>query len=361
MKSRLIYPDQKGMPALAGISDVQFGRLMSNLLLGLILIALLAACTSSDDESAQTGEVGGTEVITGEPQESSSAGTDLPTIAAKPSPVSSMLPGMTVTDFVVVSSRRTGRTVMEYVLGLKVSSSSTPYDGVLATLSGVPSHITVIDNSATIGKVPPNSTILSQDTFTLLVDLSISTSFDDFIWIIDGDVNTPPPPPPPGSRPDAPGIYMNIDDLRIPGEATSDSHQNWIELTSVMDGIRREGLAAGSSRRRSSFVFDGLEVTKLLDKSGPKLREAIAQGTIFTEVEIDIIASCGGNTYTAFAITLSIARIDGFASSAEADRVPGETVSFEYTRIETMYTPVRPDCGLEPPIYATQDGEILEL
>lgn len=357
MKSHLIYPGQKRMPALACITDVQIARLLLNLSLGLVLVMLLSACTSSDGESDQTGDS-----VTEEQQNTSTADSNLPTIAAQPSPVSSMLPGMTVTDFVVVSTRRTGRTVMEYVLGLKISnSSSTPYDGVLATLSGVPGHITVTDNSVTIGKVPPNSTILSQDTFTLLVDLSISTSFDDFIWIIDGSSSTPPPPPNPGSRPDAPGIYMNIDDLSIPGEATSDSHQNWIELTSVMDGIRREGLSAGASRRRSSFVFDGLEVTKSLDKSSTKLREAIARGTIFTEVEIDIIASCGGNTYTAFAITLSIARIDGFASAADADQVPDEAISFDYTRIETMYTPVRSDCALESPIYATQDGAILDL
>lgn len=166
----------------------------------------------------------------------------------------------------------------------------------------------------------------------------------------------------PGERPSTPGKFMNIDDLRIPGEATSDSHRDWIELTSVMDGMHREGLdASGSNRRRSSVVFDGFHVGKLLDRSSPKLREAIADGTIFTEVEIDIVASCGGNAYTAFAITLSTARIEQLESKGGRKEKSSENISFNYSRMETIYTPVNDDCSLDAPVFSTQDGELLEL
>jgi type VI secretion system Hcp family effector len=275
---------------------------------------------------------------------------------------STMLPGLDVSDFIIVSSRRTGRTIKEYVLKLKVSnSSSVRYQDVVASLVGAPQHIAIIDGVAKVGEVPPNSTILSEDTFTIRVNLAISTSFDDFVWLFDGDIKSPPPPSP-QEGPTSAGIFMNIDDLRIPGDSASESHRNWIELTEVMDGLRREGLgAAGTSRSRSSFIFDGLQAIKDIDSSTPMLRQAIAEGIIFTEVKIDIIRSCDGNLYTALAITLSTTRIDGINLEGSGEALPVEEIAFDYTRIESMYTPVDDDCSLGSPIYSTQDGELLEL
>jgi len=285
-------------------------------------------------------------------------------IAAMPSAMSVILPGLVVTDYVVVSSRRTGRTRMEYVLRLKISNSgSDSYDDVMATLLFVPNHILIVDSIATIGKVPANSTILSPDSFTVDVNLAESTLFEDLVWLIEGDVSSPPPPSPPGPRPTRAGIFMSIDNNSIPGESNSDSHRDWIELTRIMEGLHRDGAASssGGSRLRSSFVFDGVQVMKLLDRSSPKLRQALAQGEIFGEVKIDVIKACGGNPYTAYAITLSIARIEALSLQAEDFNRPTEELAFNYTRIETMFTPVDRSCTLLPPIYSTQDGEILEL
>ena len=120
-------------------------------------------------------------------------------------------------------------------------------------------------------------------------------------------------------------------------------------------------VASGSSRRRTSFIFDGLQAIKDVDVSTVKLREAITDGTIFTEVKIDIVRSCGGSPYTAFAITLSIARLEELKMTGGGEEVPVEELAFNYTRIETMYTPVDHNCSLGAPIYSTQDGELLEL
>ena len=333
---------------------------------------LLGGCTGESESSGTQSEVAQTQGSGAANVSSGNAASDnaaadsangIAGIAAMPSPQSSLLPGLAVTDFILDSSRRTGRTTKEYVLRLKLSNSSaTRYENVVATLVGAPAHIVIVDGIASVGDVPPNATILSEDTFTVRINLAISTSFDDFVWQIQGDISTPPPPPPPGGAPSVPGIYMNIDDLRIPGESTSASHRNWIELTEVMDGIRREGLgASGSTRRRTSFTFDGVHVGKLIDRSSLKLREAILAGTIFTEVKIDVVRSCGGNAYTAFALTLSIARIENFESVITREEQSRENLSFDFSRIETMYTPVNDDCSLDSPIYSTQDGELLKL
>ena len=338
----------------------------------LLLAAMVAlsGCTSeSGDSETETLEnrAGGDAPASGDdvPQGEDEGGATGFAIrfAVSPSAQSTLLPGLGVTDFVVVSTRRIGRTTMEYVLKLKVSNaSSTRYKDAVATLESTPAHIVIIDGIAVIGDVPSNSTVLSQDSFTINVNLAIATSFDDFVWRIDGDVLPPPQPPPPGETPAQSGIFMNIDDLSIKGESTSASHPEWIVLSAVMDGLRRDGLgSSGSGRSRAQFVFDGVQVIKELDRSTPKLREAIADGRIFTEVQIDIIRSCGGNFYTAFAITLGIARLDELSLNGNAAERPVEQLAFNYTRISTMYTPVEDDCSLGAPVFSTQDGELLEL
>lgn len=358
-------------------ADARGTPLTQLLRLAVLVLVLVAAsgCTGgseseSQDEVAVT-ESGGI----GDPNDATSvddSGSDddgnggstasLVSIAAMPSPLSTMLPGLIVTDFVVVSSVPTGRTTMEYVLRLKISnSSSQTYRDVQATLQGAPQHIVIIDDVATVGDVPPNSTILSSDSFIVDVNLALNTSFDDFVWLIEGDVKPPPPPQPPGPRPGAAGIFMKIEDPEIAGESKSDSHRDWIVLTSVMEGLHRDNLSSGSTRRRSSFVFDGTHVGKLLDRSSPKLRETLADGTIFGEVRIEIVEDCGGNLYTPLVLTLTTAALERLSLHAEQSDRPTENLSFNYSRIEAMYTPVEDDCTLLPPLFSTQDGELLKL
>jgi len=276
-------------------------------------------------------------------------------------PALEALPVLKVTDYVVVSTRRTGRTTTEYTLKIKATnSSSKTYDNVLVTLVSAPAHITVIDGIVNFTEVPPSSTTLSPDTFIVDVDLALSTSFDDLVWNFEGDVVAPPPPPPKGS-PTQVGYFMNIDNNLIPGDSLSSSHRDWIELSAFTEGMRRDDTGTtGSTRSRTSFVFDGVTVSKLLDRSSPKLREALAQGRFFGEVKIDIIASCGGNLYTVYANTLSTAQIVVLTLTG-SEETPTENIGLIYTRIETMYTPVADDCTLLTPVYSTQDGELLSL
>jgi len=316
--------------------------------------------TGENNEESSSTQPGGSGGSGGSDAGSGASGSGSGTVA--PVILSDILPGLFVTDYVVVTTRRTGRTTMEYELKLKISNaSSTVYENVMASLLSAPAHIAIVDSVAVVGDVPANATILSDDSFTIDVDLAMNTSFDDLVWRIEGDVVPPPPPPPSGSGPSETGFFMSIDDNHIPGEASSSSHKDWIELDAIMEGLHREGSATGSTRRRSAFVFDGVQVEKKLDRSSPKLREALVGGTIFGEVKIDIIQSCDGLPYTAYAITLSTTRLDGLNLHGEEGDRPSEELSFNYTRIESMYTPVADDCSLLPPVFSTQDGKLLEL
>lgn len=334
------------------------GGELAYLVPALLLAVLLAGCGSGTDDGGRDSAAGSNQDA-GQLADSNPPGT---TIAAMSATASNLSGDVAVTDFIVVGSSRTGRTTMRYELRLKLSNNAAQaYQQVVATLLAVPDHIAIINPSVTVGNLPANSTILSSGTFTIDVDLAISTSFDDFVWQIDGDVGSPPTAPPTG-KPTRAGYFMNIDGSRIKGESSSESHRDWIELISVSNGLQLTGdPLASAGRSRSSFEFAGVTVSKYFDLSTPELRRAITDGTIFGEVRIEYIRGCGGNLYTALAITLTTARLETLSAQAVADQQPTEELGFDYSRIETMFTPVDSVCKLLPPLYTTQDGRQLAL
>ena len=67
--------------------------------------------------------------------------------------------------------------------------------------------------------------------------------------------------------------------------------------------------------------------------------------------------SCGGNVYTAYAITLTAPVIASLQMSGSTDNA-AEDLFIQYTRIQTMYTPVDAGCKLGTPIYSYQDAGV---
>lgn len=165
------------------------------------------------------------------------------------------------------------------------------------------------------------------------------------------------------SNPTQAGLFMSIDDNAIKGESTSVSHRDWIELNSIADGQRLDG-AKPSGRPGNSpakVLFDGVTVGKFFDRSSPQLRLAAAAGRIFGEVKIEYVDSCGGNLYVALAITLSTARLGALSAQVNAVEPPVEELNIDFTRIETMVTPVDSQCKPLPPQFSSQDGKLLAL
>ena len=301
-----------------------------------VLVALALALTGckSDSESVQT----------------------LGITTAQPETV--LLTQVAITDYIVVSTRRVGRTVMEYTLrGIATNSSATRYTNVTANLTSVPAHINIVEGNLVFGTVVGSDDTTSADDFVIEVDLSIKTAIDELVWRVEGTV--------PGTggggdgTPEQTGIFMSIDENRIKGESTSGSHAQWIELLSFNEGssIDIGSGISGGDRASLKLNLDGVTVTKLLDISSPLLRLAVAEGDIFTEVKIDVIKACGGTLFTEYALTLTVASITALATGgSSADERPTETLSFNYSRIETMYTPVGPGCRPGRPIFSFQDA-----
>ena len=259
-----------------------------------------------------------------------------------------------ITNYVLVSSRRVGRTVSEYTLrAVATNQTSTRYTNVSAILTSTPSNVTVVDGSVIFGTLNANASINSADEFVIAVDLSVKTSLDALIWEVSGT----PPTTGGGGNPAQPGIFMSIDENAvIKGESTSPSHLDWIELTYFREGSKVViGDAVGGTRTTSRVAFDGVTVGKYMDISSPLLRRALTDGDVFGEVKIDVIYTCDATTYTAYAITLTVSVLTELSLSATELDTPTENLAFNYSRIETMFTPVGPSCILGTPIYSFQD------
>ncbi len=260
-----------------------------------------------------------------------------------------------INNYVVVSSRRVGRTVSEYTLrAIATNTTSTRYTNVTATLTFAPPNMTIIDNAVAFGTVIGSSDTTSVDEFVIAVDLSVKSSLNDLVWQVNGTV----PATGGGGSPGQTGIFMSIDDnAKIMGESTSASHPGWIELLSFSEGSKAITGGTPGGSRTTDVGFDGVTVSKYVDSSSPPLRLALADGDIFTEVKIDIIKSCNTSIYTAYAITLTVSALSELSAAAMggSDRLT-ESLSLNYSRIETMYTPVGPGCRLEAPIYSFQDA-----
>src|SRR5215813_4741941 len=132
-------------------------------------------------------------------------------------------------------------------------------------------------------------------------------------------------------------IYMNYND--IPGDATAEGHEKWIELNSCQWGVGR-GITSptGGSADRESTAPSVSEIvlTKETDQSSPKLLNESLQGEGQTVV-IDFCKTDKGKLEVYMTYTLTDTMISGFSVSSGGDR-PSESVSLNFTKIEYKNT-----------------------
>lgn len=131
--------------------------------------------------------------------------------------------------------------------------------------------------------------------------------------------------------------YIKFDG--VDGEATDKEHKDWINLLSFQQTISRESSAtSGSTRARSSAVFEDIVLTKQLDKSTPKLQEAIATGKVYPSVEFELAADYGGSRATYLKYELKNVMVTSYSISGGADGVPTEQFSLNFEEIKVTYT-----------------------
>jgi type VI secretion system secreted protein Hcp len=128
----------------------------------------------------------------------------------------------------------------------------------------------------------------------------------------------------------------------VDGECQDKDHKNWSPFLSMSQGIHKPGGGAtGSTRRRGDTVLEDIQVTKELDKSSPKLAEAVCNGKVFPKVELHFTASytdAGRVTYLAYElknVAISSYHVSG---AGQADQVPTDSFSLNFEEIKVTYT-----------------------
>jgi len=133
--------------------------------------------------------------------------------------------------------------------------------------------------------------------------------------------------------------YIKFDG--IDGEAQDKDHKSWTDLAAFSQLITKPGQGTGATRRRGDVILEDLHCTKELDKSSPKIAEAVCKGKVFPKVEIHLTASytdSGRITYYAYELkNVQVVSYD-ISGSGQADDVPMENFSLNFEEIKVTYT-----------------------
>jgi type VI secretion system secreted protein Hcp len=125
------------------------------------------------------------------------------------------------------------------------------------------------------------------------------------------------------------------------GEATDKDHKDWTDLAAFSQLITKPGQGTGATRRRGDVILEDLHCTKELDKSSPKIAEAVCKGKVFPKVEIHLTASytdSGRVTYYAYELkNVQVVSYD-ISGSGQSDDVPMENFSLNFEEIKVTYT-----------------------
>jgi type VI secretion system secreted protein Hcp len=126
----------------------------------------------------------------------------------------------------------------------------------------------------------------------------------------------------------------------IDGECNDKDHKNWSDLLSLSWGLHKAGAGAtGQTRRRGVVTVEDVIVTKELDKSSPKLSEAVCSGKVFPKVELHNTASYGDNraTFLKYELKNVIVSSHNVSAAGGGDAVPTETASLNFEEIKQTY------------------------
>ena len=134
--------------------------------------------------------------------------------------------------------------------------------------------------------------------------------------------------------------YIKFDG--IDGEALEREHKAWSDLLTFGQGLHQPGGGAtGATRRRGDVILEDITCTKELDKSSPKIAEAVCKGKVFPKVEIHLTASYtdeGRVTYYAYELINVMVTSYNISGSGQAEDVPVEDFSLNFEEIKVTYT-----------------------
>lgn len=134
--------------------------------------------------------------------------------------------------------------------------------------------------------------------------------------------------------------YIKFDG--VDGESEDKDHKKWSDLLSFSQSLHKPGGGAtGAARRRGDVVLEDIQVTKQLDKSSPKIAEAVCKGKVFPKVEIEVTASItdsGRVTYYKYELKNVSVTSYSVSGGGQSEDKPTEDLSLNFEEIKVTYT-----------------------
>ncbi len=129
----------------------------------------------------------------------------------------------------------------------------------------------------------------------------------------------------------------------IPGESTDDQHSDWIELVGYDHFLKQSSagsVSTGGARTAQRCDHGDFVVQKRLDKASPKLMLTCCNGTHIPEVKLQLCRATGSKQkYMEYILKdVVVSEVKTMGKATEQDSLPVEQVSFNYARIEWVYT-----------------------
>jgi type VI secretion system secreted protein Hcp len=130
--------------------------------------------------------------------------------------------------------------------------------------------------------------------------------------------------------------FLEIDTIK--GESTDSKHTGAIDIESWSFGASQSGsMAMGGGGGAGKVSMQDFTFTKSLDKSSPKLFEALATGQHLKEAKL-VLRSAGGSQLEYLVITFSDVLISSYSTGGSSgDDRPTESVSFNFAQIKMSY------------------------
>jgi type VI secretion system secreted protein Hcp len=156
--------------------------------------------------------------------------------------------------------------------------------------------------------------------------------------------------------------FIKIGDIE--GQATDKNHKAWILVDTLSSSINRsipQG-AKDSQRTQGETTLGDIVISRILDKSTPKLSEACAAGRQFPEVEVHFCTTVGGaeEPYLKYKLKNVMLTSYSYAGNSSGDPLGSETLTLGYTEVEWTYVVINPDTlkkeGQVPGKYSPPSG-----
>ena len=123
----------------------------------------------------------------------------------------------------------------------------------------------------------------------------------------------------------------------VPGESSDDKHRGEIEVESWSFGASQSGsMAMGGGGGAGKVSMQDLTISKYIDKSSPKIFEALATGKHLPEIKL--VLRSGSSQVEYLTWTLKDVVITNYSTGGNSgeDR-PMESISFNFAQIKMSY------------------------